>query len=400
MKHILFITTTFPSDQLPFHGTFNFKAVNELQKKIPVKVIHLRSNNFKRPFLKKRSFKGIDVIEISIFHYSSFTNRFTAFNIGIYKRLAYILIKNHINKNMIIHSVGLVLSGQVGAYISKKEKIKHIAQAIGSDINFILPELKNYWGVRSWEKNTDVITCNSKALEKEVKSHYKNQETKVIYRGVDLKQYPFTVIPKTKDIKYLFLGGISIIKSKVLFNRKHPIKAFNELGEDTKGGVLLLSAWKQWKQNTNNTNAILYYGGPNTSEDKLNRILDDNYKNYDIIHIGALKKNEVIQKMRESHVIVVPSYAEGLPNIAMEAFAIGRPVIATKVGGIPELINHKQTGYLFEKGNIKELIIALNYFLQNKNQIDLYSNSARKKVEIDYNSNKFAKTYYKFYNED
>lgn len=400
IKKILFIVNSFPSNEFPHHGTFNFKAVEEISKKLPVQVIHLRSNNFKRPLFKKREFNGIDVIEISIFYYNSLSNRFTAFNIDIYKRIANQLLRKQFDKNTIIHSVGVVLSGQVGAYISKKNNLKHIAQAIGSDMNFILPELKNYYGVKSWDKNTNIIACNSRALEKEVKKNYPDTVTKVIYRGVDLKQYTFKETPKTNKFNYLYLGGLSIIKTKLLFNREHPIKAFDNLGEDTKGGVLLLKAWKSWKNSSNNQDAVLYFGGPTTSVEKINRILEGDYKEFNIVFIGTLNKNEVIERIIESHVTIVPSYAEGLPNVAMESFSIGRPVIGTNVGGIPELIDHKKTGYLFGKGDIDGLIRALDFYYYKKDDIKLLGKKARAKVEKDFNSVQFSNAYIKLYNEN
>jgi len=52
---------------------------------------------------------------------------------------------------------------------------------------------------------------------------------------------------------------------------------------------------------------------------------------------------------------VLPSVSEGSPNVILEAMALGVPVIATEVGGIPDLIKHGETGFLTQPGNVGEI---------------------------------------------
>ncbi|MCE9532830.1 MAG: glycosyltransferase, partial [Planctomycetes bacterium] len=54
-------------------------------------------------------------------------------------------------------------------------------------------------------------------------------------------------------------------------------------------------------------------------------------------------------------VVVLPSFTEGLPNVALEASAAGVPVVATAVGGTPEVLRHGETGFLVPSGNPAEL---------------------------------------------
>lgn len=70
----------------------------------------------------------------------------------------------------------------------------------------------------------------------------------------------------------------------------------------------------------------------------------------------GLRVREEIQGAR---LFVLPSYAEGLPIVIMEAFALGRSVVATNVDGIPELVVPGRTGWLVRSGSAAELADAL-----------------------------------------
>jgi glycosyltransferase involved in cell wall biosynthesis len=61
----------------------------------------------------------------------------------------------------------------------------------------------------------------------------------------------------------------------------------------------------------------------------------------------------------EAEVCVLTSDYEGTPNVLLEAMASGLPVVATRVGGVPEIVQHGQTGFLVERDNVDGLVTAL-----------------------------------------
>jgi len=63
--------------------------------------------------------------------------------------------------------------------------------------------------------------------------------------------------------------------------------------------------------------------------------------------------------LRSIHIFVLPSVSEALSNSLMEAMACGCAVVASRVGGNPELVHHEQTGLLFEAGDVESLAICL-----------------------------------------
>jgi glycosyltransferase involved in cell wall biosynthesis len=63
--------------------------------------------------------------------------------------------------------------------------------------------------------------------------------------------------------------------------------------------------------------------------------------------------------LRRANVVIVPSHREGLPNVALEAMASGLPVLATRVGGLPDLVQDGRTGWLVEPGDPPALGAAI-----------------------------------------
>ncbi|MBI5071122.1 MAG: glycosyltransferase [Deltaproteobacteria bacterium] len=74
---------------------------------------------------------------------------------------------------------------------------------------------------------------------------------------------------------------------------------------------------------------------------------------------GWMSGEEVRQLILSSRALVLPSFAEGLPVVVMEALALGRPVITSAVAGIPELVETGVTGWLVPAGSVEGLVRAL-----------------------------------------
>jgi glycosyltransferase involved in cell wall biosynthesis len=78
---------------------------------------------------------------------------------------------------------------------------------------------------------------------------------------------------------------------------------------------------------------------------------------------GWLSGAEVRQEILAARALVLPSFAEGLPVVLMEALALGRPVLTTYVAGIPELVAHGVNGWLIPAGSVAALAEALRQVL-------------------------------------
>jgi len=81
---------------------------------------------------------------------------------------------------------------------------------------------------------------------------------------------------------------------------------------------------------------------------------------------------------------VLPSVKEGLPYTILEAMAAQSPIIATKVGGVSEIIENNKTGILVEPKNPLQLAEKIIYLLENEGLAQDYSLKAREKLEKEF----------------
>jgi glycosyltransferase involved in cell wall biosynthesis len=106
--------------------------------------------------------------------------------------------------------------------------------------------------------------------------------------------------------------------------------------------------------------------------------------------IGWRTNAEVKRRIGETRALLLPSHAEGLPIVIMEAFAMGRPVIATRIAGIPELVD-ETCGWLIEPGDAAGLAGAIaEVMAANKTTLAKMGREGRKRVAARHDIDKIA----------
>ena len=78
---------------------------------------------------------------------------------------------------------------------------------------------------------------------------------------------------------------------------------------------------------------------------------------------GWVDSDRVAEEIAAASALVVPSFSEGIPLALMEALALGRPVVSTRVGGIPELLEHGESGWLVSPGSVDSLARGIEALL-------------------------------------
>ncbi len=126
---------------------------------------------------------------------------------------------------------------------------------------------------------------------------------------------------------------------------------------EQKGQLLLLEAARSLVDQGFTFNLLLVGDGPLRKEIE-SRIQQLNLQG--VVHITGWASNDVVRKhILASRALVLPSFAEGLPVVIMEALALGRPVISTYIAGIPELVKPLGNGWLIPSGSVVELTQAM-----------------------------------------
>jgi len=91
----------------------------------------------------------------------------------------------------------------------------------------------------------------------------------------------------------------------------------------------------------------------------IERIIRDRGLKASIRLLGWKSSGEVRAELENSRALVLPSFAEGLPVVIMEALALGRPVVTTTIAGVPELVRNGENGWLVPAGSVADLVLAL-----------------------------------------
>jgi colanic acid/amylovoran biosynthesis glycosyltransferase len=160
---------------------------------------------------------------------------------------------------------------------------------------------------------------------------------------------------------------------------------------EQKGQLLLVQAVKALRDQGIDIQLVLVGDGELRSP--LEHLIH-HYQLSDRITITGWASGAMVQQhLLASRVMVLPSFAEGLPVVIMEAFALGRPVISTYVAGIPELVKPGVSGWLVPPGSVADLVAALQESLEtSSDRLTAMAAAGRQAVQQHHNAQHEAQT--------
>ena len=126
---------------------------------------------------------------------------------------------------------------------------------------------------------------------------------------------------------------------------------------EQKGQVLLLDAARRLLESATKFELVL--AGDGEMRGELETLISRYHLDGVVRITGWVSSDQVKNEILTARALVLPSFAEGLPVVIMEAMALRRPVISTYVAGIPELINSDELGWLVPAGDTDSLTIAM-----------------------------------------
>jgi len=149
-----------------------------------------------------------------------------------------------------------------------------------------------------------------------------------------------------------------------------------------KGAHILLDAWQEFKRIRPNCQIKLKIAGSG----------DGGYFSHlksmssnDVMFLGKMDKSSIVELLGDAYLSVIPSlWHDNLPNVLLESYASGTPVIASNTGSLKESVVEGKTGFLFDPGNSKRLSETIMFCLDNPEQVSLMSKNAQEVAKTKY----------------
>lgn len=209
-------------------------------------------------------------------------------------------------------------------------------------------------------------------------------------KGYIAKLYPHKKIEVIPNIvKASSLSSTQELESDLLY--------VGALGK-YKGCEYLIEAMKAIVEELPDCRLQIVGSGPDS--DKLQELSRSLGLEKNISFEGFVPHTRLARYYTSTRVVVFPSVVpETFGRVAAEAMAVGKPVIAARSGGIPEVVRHLQTGMLVNPKNSKEIADAAIYLLKHEDRIKYMGESGKKLIEEFYSPSVIARKHVKLYEE-
>jgi len=288
----------------------------------------------------------------------------------------------------IIHALGWATYAE-GIFAAKfLRKLKFIFSFRGKTIEdtFKIPKRRIY-AQKLFAYLCDVIITPSENLKKEY-AHMigiNEKKIKVIYNGIDIDKFNFhkSDVRNSKRKEFGLKMEDIVIGSVARFD---PVKNL----------TALIFAFSKVKKNISDKCKLLLIGdGPEMP--KIKKMIKNLDLTKDVILPGMRK--DIPECLNTMDIYAQPSRSEGVPNSILEAMASGLPVIATNVGGVPEIVLHDKTGILIDWHNQTALIKAIEYLIKNHNKRKEMGKLGRERVLSKFSIQKMVSEYENLYKD-
>lgn len=229
--------------------------------------------------------------------------------------------------------------------------------------------------IKKWEKlgeenfkGSKIIMPICNYLDGIVQERFPNKSTYVLQSGIDSSKWYYE---KGMELQHPCVG---LVQGAVIWGK-------------TKELLILKNVLEKLP------NVMIYWAGDGPYVQEIIKELKK-YPNFK--WIGRLNyPRKVRQFLSEIDVYALISGIDMSPLTLQEAQLMEKPVIATNIGGIPELMENKKSGFLVEKGNSEDLIEKILYILENQNESKQMGKNGRKFVETNFSWEKIAKEFVK-----
>jgi len=227
---------------------------------------------------------------------------------------------------------------------------------------------------RLFKKSKAIIASSEFVTNEFLKSYL--EKTSTIPPGIDTKLFK----PSKNKEKYRILFVANLIKSEYYKGLNYLLEAIKIIKKQIPEIKLVVVGEGNLREHYENT--------------ARNLGLEKNVE-----FRGKVDRKNIVKEYQKSWVVIVPSLFDATPNVLLEAMACKIPVIGTKIGGIPYVIDNNFTGLLIQKKNPKAIANAVLKLLKNPRIAEKFGREGYKKVKESFTWEIQAEKTIKLYNE-
>ncbi|MCY6483574.1 glycosyltransferase [Clostridium aestuarii] len=282
-------------------------------------------------------------------------------------KLSYFLLINKV-KNIINKVKPDILHGHYATSYGMLGKMSgfhpFIVSAWGSDIyEFPNRNKLNEKMLKSILNSADAVCSTSNNMSLEMKKYY-DGDIIITPFGVDLSKFKQTDSILNKD--YITIGVAKNLK---------PIYGIN----------YLIEAFSEVKNELKHLKFRLLIIGDGSERTKLEKLCEEKGVSSIVEFTGNIDNDKIPEYINLMDIVCIPSLSESFGVAAVEACACGRPVIASNVGGLKEIVINGYNGYLVKAADVNDIKEKIKLILSDRDKLIEFSNNARLFVEDNYN---------------
>jgi glycosyltransferase involved in cell wall biosynthesis len=346
---ILYISNLYPSAARPMAGYFQVPVFDRLADRCEIKVIHASMTSLLNPFSANPSQSPLTadrrlVANPTVYYLPKFGH----WNGALFSAAVDCAVTEATDgwQPDVMFSSWLYPDAFGTLLQAQKRGLPFVCDAVGSDVNILMKKLGRRRQILRVARKSNAIITRSEALRQKLANDgIASNKITVLYNGVDPAK--FRPLDRQTCAKKL---GLDPQRPRILF-----VGVFLPV----KNLFTLLDAFAHVRANGfEQTELILAGTGP--LEPRLKRRMAELHTENAVRMTGQLiPHDEIPCWMNASDLLCLPSLNEGVPNVILEALACGLPIVASSVGGIPEVVSSDAGVLLEQPTNVAELSHSL-----------------------------------------
>lgn len=224
----------------------------------------------------------------------------------------------------------------------------HSTEYLNAPLNSITRRLYHSYFVSKISDRNEHHLFVSKAVERDIVANENISKGSILFNAIK------TPLHNNEIQKFIFNKyGINNKSYVIIPGRLHPVKGHLFFLDSVKHLILKF-------------NVTVLFAGFGSMEKRILESISLNNLHQNVVITGHLKNEEILELIAGALFCVIPSKIEGLGNVAIESLAVGTTVLCSNAGGLVEVIQNNQNGYIFEKENSEDLYEKFEQLISGK----------------------------------